>query len=252
MLDILTGQGPKRKLVRVYHEWDVDPGDIIDWGNVTKADKGKFLRFDDGSGWLVKIVNVGLDGNAIKTECGTYRRDDLVHVCRIKWPGANYSGINKEDEHPMVRPYNPREKHMATRTLNGTLNGKQISKRIKMLVLERMQEEADRHGVTEEYVIGRLKHWADTDNRHALEALKTLARIKGVELNQQTDKGNDKPVGIFTQINNYGTIQDQRRAAALPRLKELKEIVASTTDGVECIDLEGDILPGPGAVDRAE
>lgn len=199
--------------------------------------------FDDGSEWYTRIVNCS--DEAIKTEAGTHKRADIVHVNRIKWPGGNYSGVPSGEEHRLVRSYTKREKAFATRTINGTLNGKPITKRIKMLVLEKLADQADEHGVTEEYVVSRLKHWSDTDNRHALEALKTLCRIKGIELNQQTDKGADKPLGLFAQINGNVTIQQARRIESLPDAREIKSMIAQAGTPQE-IEFESIDPPGDG------
>lgn len=249
MLEILTGHGDRRRLVRVYNEWDIAGEEVVDWPDITEESVGKLVKFDDGSDWYVRITHIALRGEAVRTEAGVYRRSDLVHVCRIKMPHSHYSGLSKEAEHPLARPYTPREKFQATRILRGTYTKDTVSQRIKMLVLERMQEEADRHGVTEEYIISRLKHWSDGDNRHALEALKTLARIKGAELNQETKKEGSRPIGLFQQINNYGTVQDERRTAVLPRLTELREIVQSTVGSGDFVDLEGVPLPLPRTAD---
>lgn len=246
MLEVVTGWANNRSVVTLYHEWDIpDKSRITTWDDITLDDIGKFIQFDDGSGWYTIVTNMNKNRTCIRTEAGMYRRADIVHVCRIKWFRSMYSGIPKEVEHRLVRPYNNSEKKGAAMILAGE-PVTHVTLRTKMLVLEKLAEETARHGVTEEYIVGRLKHWSDGDGKHALDSLKTLARAAGVELNQETKKGPEKVIGIFQQINNNaGTIQDSRRRDVIPHMKEIREIVGPV-DQSTGPDVERVILPVAG------
>lgn len=210
MLHVLTQYGGRRKIVTVYQEWDIANESVVDIETCTKADAGKLVRFTDGSGWFVRMLNCS--DLAVKTESGTYRREDIVQCSRIKWPGGNYSGVPSGEEHPLVRGYTRREKAFATRLINGTLGDKKLNKRMRMLALEKLQEASRQHGVDEEFIVGNLVKMATkTEGRHSFNANITLARMNGIELNQQTKQDVGKTVGIFAQFNGNVTIQGERR-----------------------------------------
>jgi hypothetical protein len=227
MIEIITSYGGKRKIVKVYNSWDVNPADVVEWDSCIQADKGKLIMFDDGSEWYTKIV--GVTDTAIKTETGTYKRDDIVHCCNIKWPGGFYSGVPATEEHPFVRAYTKFEKAMSTRILRDSYpKDKTPSKRILMLTMDKLKEQISRHGITEEWAVKHLKQWVESGNRHAYQALTALMRIEGIELNQQTGETGNKPAPLFQQFNQNITIQDARRQEALPSPSEIRSFVRMT------------------------
>lgn len=228
MLLVRVQYNGRHKIVKVYEEWDLDGETVVDIATCTKDDVGKLVRFTDGSGWHVRLK--GCSDIAIKTEAGTYRRGDIVQCSRIKWPGGNYSGVPASNEHKLVRWYTRREKALATRMLNGTLNGKKTNPRIRMLALEKLQEAADRHGITEDWVVGKLVAMADNPNgRHAFNAVGALSRMKGHEINQQQIKEVSKPIGLFQQ-NNIITIQERRRQG-IPAANEISNMIPQNVRG---------------------
>jgi len=244
MLQILTQYNGRRKLVKVYQEWDIDGEEVVEFADCTAADKGKLARFTDGSGWFVRVL--GCSDLAVKTEAGTFRKADVVQCSKIKWPGGNYSGVPSADEHPGVRPYTRREKAFATRLINGTLGDKKVTKRIRMLTMEKLSETAEKYGVDEDWVVSKFHEMAEnTRGKHAFQAVVTLARMRGVELNQTTKDDGKRPMGLFQQNNFYaGTIQEARRRE-IPTKSDLKGMIPESVCEVavvvdECIDAGGD------------
>ena len=239
MIEVLVKLRHKSTTVKMYHLWDVSPENIVGW-DCTKEDIGKYILFDDGSKLLSKIKNC--NNMAVRTDVGTFRRADIVHCSIPKWPGANYSGVEKGRESFKVRPPSTREKRNASKILNNTLQeGFTVSAREKALAVEKLQTEIATHGITEEWIVTKLKRMGgDINNRHAMEAIKVLARIAGIELNQPRVQGAGGGIALFQQINQGGnTIQQQRRnAGEIPNLKSLRKIIETAKQGAETVEVE--------------
>ena len=212
MVLIETRYCGKSKLVEIYNEWDVDQTDVVTAKAATKKDKGKFLKFTDGSNWYSKIVNVS--DEAIKTEAGTIRKDDIAICSKVKWVGGYYSGVPSGEESPLVRQYTRREKEFSTKFINGTLpEKKRLTPRMRLLVLEKMKTQLQTLGCDPEYIVKRMHHWSEGDGMHAYKSTLVLARILGIELEQALPQGGGGPkIGKFMQVIN---IKEQRRAGAL-------------------------------------
>lgn len=187
----------KSKTAYLYHDWDVEGRDVVGW-DCTKDDVGKFIRFDDGSNLHAKII--GVSDEAVRTEVGVFRRDDIVHCCIPKWHNANYSGVLSKEEHPFVRPYSHREKGTVTRLLKGEdIPGKFITPRIKMFTLERLREEVEKYEMTNsageivkadpQYYINQIIAATQNPNgRNFAFAMKVLARLYEIDAEKITDK----------------------------------------------------------------
>ncbi len=235
MLEVVaTSYNGRRRIVQIYNEWDVDQKDVVGY-DCTKKDKGKYLKFDDGSNWYVKILNCS--DTAIKTEAGTVRRNDLVHCSRIKWVGGWYTGTPSAVENFKIRGPSKREKALSTRLINKTLGDNRITPRIKMLALEKLAKSVNDHGVTEDWVVERLLEWANGNGMHAMSALEKICRISGIELNQQKQLGGGN-LGIFQQFNIGGkTIQDARRSQHAMSLPEILKMIPDKEQTAEEIEV---------------
>ena len=212
-----------RRTVYLYQEWDVQGSDIVGW-NCTKADVGKYIGFDDGSELYTKIV--GVSDEAIRTEIGVFRRDDIVHCCVPKWPNSNYSGVLSKEEHHLVRPYSPREKGTVTRLINGeNIPTKFITPRIKMLTIEKMKQAAEARGVDEDYIIGKIFDGSQNPNgKNFPFCIKVLARVNDIDI-ENVPKDTDKALPLFSgmsgQISDGGGNKDKVVMTNVSTIKSL-------------------------------
>ena len=192
---------------------------------MTKEDNGKFIKFNDGTELYTRIINVS--DKSIRTEIGPYNREDLCFMFKPRNPNGTHAGIPKGDLHFKISKVRFSEKVNSTKVINGTFPyGKySLTRRTRMLAIEKLAKASADHGVTEEWIIKHLHKWVESGNRHALEALKALARVSGIELNQQKIENNNN-VALFAQFNQLNTIQDDRRNRIdIPTSNGLKEIV---------------------------
>ena len=210
MLIIQTGYNGKTKTVELLHEWDIDKSQVVDPVTCAHADKGKFIRFNDGSGWYTRLK--GASDMAIKTEAGTFRRADFVICSKVKWVGGFYSGVPSQEEHPLVRPYTRRDKEFSTKFINGTLSKRNhLTPRMRMLVLDKLRTACIDAGVDETFIASRFLKWASGDGIHAFKSNLVLARICGIELEQNVQSKTPN-IGKFMQVIN---INQERRSEAL-------------------------------------
>lgn len=226
----------KEKVVTAYlweqYTDDIDEDLIVrDWISCNKLDVGKYIAFDDGSNMLAKII--GVTDEAIRTEVGVFRREDIVHCCIPKFPNTNYSGVMSKEEHYLVRPYSPREKGTATRLLKGEdIPSKFITDRIKMLSLNRMREEADKQGLSEQMLIDiAMKGVQDYKGKNCPFFFKVLARLSEIDIEKPTPQIDPKNGPIFAGIegsnNNVKTDSNQ---IVMTNLKTIKTMINGTLD----------------------
>jgi len=115
--------------------------------------------------------------------------------------------------------------------VNDTLpTGFTVSEREKKLAIDKLREEISIHGINEKWIIDKLKKMAaNVNNRHAMESIKVLARVAGIELNQPRVLGDGGGmVALFQQVNQ-GTIQQQRRQE-IPNLRTLRKAIKIAKD----------------------
>jgi hypothetical protein len=226
MIEIEVRYKQRVKILTVYNEWDIDEKEIVGV-EATKADAGKYFKFDDGSGWYSKIV--GVTPLAIRTEICIVRKDDYVHQAKVQYPQTSYSGAFKTEEHELVRPFNKPERRCVYRLMHDQPI-KYLTKRIKMLTLKGLQAKLEDKGIDEEFIINLLINSASKGNEK-VKSISILARIGGIEL--EPNNTPNHPKALFVQ-NNL-TIQDQRRnrTAELPSTTLLKEMIAQTKDKID-------------------
>ena len=219
--------GTLKQLSTFYDEWDIDNCDdrLTDWHACTNRDKGKFIKFDDGSELYAEIYLVGKD--YIRTSAGVHRVKDIVHCSKPKYKHWGYSGANANEESFNVRPPSKNEKAKAHRMIMGH-KPRTMTRRVRMLVLDDLKKEAEDNGADASYVMKRLKHWSDGDGQHAYKSLVTQARIQGIEIEKPLDKVNGEiGLSIAHQLGFTGTIQDARKGKKEMSLKELKKLSAA-------------------------
>lgn len=233
-LKLETTRG-RRTLITIFHRWDVNPDDIVKVKDCTPEDAGRYLDFEDGSGWLVPIINVY--EYTIRTTLCVVKKADYVCKANIHGPNMAYTGAPKSEEHPYVVPYNAYEKRLADFALSGKYTPKRWTARLRMLTLSKLREEAATRGLTEKYFIDKLMLEAEREKGtigDRLKAIAILGRIMGVELDKKESHGGSRQP-LFGNVS-ITTIQDDRRTQAqvvdfeeLPAPKEMTNITDSVS-----------------------
>jgi hypothetical protein len=214
-----------------YHIWDLDPEDIVTVKDAKKADKGKYLDFQDGSGLYSRIMNVS--PKTIRTEACVIRREDIVHISHFHGRNKAYSGIYKTEEHELIRPFRPQEKKAGYNLMKGR-QIKYLTPRIKVFIMKEISKKLESKGATVDWAIDRLKELAES-NRGTIgdkhKVILSILRAHGVELEsiRGLDKGNgNRP--LLQQFNQYNIQHDRRAQGSLPDKRELTEIIEDTED----------------------
>lgn len=196
--------------ITLLNKWDIKGYETVRCKDVEYNDIGKLLEFDDGSEWYTPIVAVS--GYAVRTDAGLFNKRDIVCVSRIKVPGAQYSGLYRNDQHLLVFPPTRKESERVSQFLAGQFGGK-LSKRELMITTERLQEVCTKKSIDEDWIIKRLIREADNDRNKGferLEAVKIIARVMGVEIATPVLQGHLGQQPLFGNVNIL-SIQDQRR-----------------------------------------
>ena len=146
--------GTSLREVILYDECDVDKSCVIEFRNVTIGDEGKFVRFDDGSELHTIVIRV--TPRVVYTECGMFRRADVVHSCCPKRAIMSLYELDDDEIHPAVKPYSMKEKKIVDRFLAGEGRMIYVTPRLKMLTLERLKERAESKGMDENEILDRV------------------------------------------------------------------------------------------------
>jgi len=178
---------------RLYHKFDL-PWDYeaVKWHECTNEDSGKFIMFDDGSELFTRVLKC--NAITVTTECGLYRRDDLIHCFDMKNPYANYSGVPAGAEHTLVRPLTRQEKGLVTRYQRGD-KLKYVTPRIVLSARDVMKKKLEDLGVTGSTIVENYYRLSQGKGPQALTATDRMAMIMGVnttKLEEDEDLGKLK------------------------------------------------------------
>ena len=201
MLKLLLKYKNKEKYVTVYHRWDIDEGSIVTRDTVNKESVGCYYEFDDGSGWY-SIIR-GVSDMAVRTELRVVRRNDYIHQSIPNFPGTNYSGAFKREEHKAIMPYKHQEFFYANRLIAG-YNVKYITPRIKMIALEKLKQKLIDQGVNEQWIADNLVKLFESKGtiRDKLDVIKSISRIHGMEIDRPLlPSGGKAP--LLQQFNQF-------------------------------------------------
>ena len=230
--------GTLKQLCTFYDEWDIENEEdkLTDWHKCTNLDKDKYIKFDDGSDLYAKIYLVGKD--YIRTSAGVHRVKDIIHCSKPKYKHWGYSGAKESDESFEVRPPSKNEKAKAHRMITGH-KPRTMTRRVRVLVLEELKEQAEKKGVDANYITNRLKDWADGNGQHAYKSLVTLARMQDIEIEKPLEKGIQKGLSVASIIGRIGTVQDKRKGISSKDLKKIAEAEdAEVTEIISCDAVE--------------
>lgn len=178
MIRFKVQNGNKKEIeIKVLHKWDLpENADIRDWNNVDCKDQ--YVMFDDGSDLYSNVLS--FNSNIIRTDCGAFKINDIVHCFIPKYPWSSYSGCMPSDEHPYVRPYGRQEKALATRMIGGE-QLKVVTTRVKMLVLERLNEALSVDcNIDELYIAKNLVRLTKGDGMAAVSATKIIMNLSNI------------------------------------------------------------------------
>lgn len=189
--------------VPTYHRWDVGDEDVVSWSDCTKEDAGKYIMFDDGTELYTKVITCNYA--VIRTEAGSFRRDDIVHLCIPKYKHSNYSGVISKDEHPLVRPYTRGEKALATRMANGE-ELKFISNRVKMLCKDNIKAHLNEmtggsQEATEIHVAKTIYRVSNGNGMPALKAAELICNMNDINISEPPKQLDTKQSALFTGMS---------------------------------------------------
>lgn len=227
---------PYRSAIRectLFDLWDIEEDQIVIPKDALSEDAGKYLIYTDGSRMLTKLLYKR--GLYLNTRAGLFYSRDYVNICRPKPMFTGYSGLYLQHEHTKFRKPTLKEKQRAEDFTKKKLPSNQVlTKRVALLVLEKLQDKMKVLDIDENWIVSKLKKEAENPkNRGAdrLTAITMLGRIGGVEMGSSANKSG-KPTALFAQFNNF-TIQDKRRQQSLPTRKVLEEIIDTVGEAEE-------------------
>jgi hypothetical protein len=180
-----------------------------------KSDIGKYVKLDDGSQLYVRIE--GVTNHVIKTNCGMYRRWDLVHVSHPRDPETSVCGIKPANVHPLVRGYTISEKSLVERILQNPDGNYNMSKRVKMLTLDKINERMKHKKMDEDELVDLIIESARDMGMHFKWSMTLLMRAKGMDANEvvfsHMNKGLPDPDAAtqrITRLPNGTTITENK------------------------------------------
>lgn len=228
--------------VILYDVWDIADKEVVLPNLVLSEDVGKYVLFTDGTNVLTKLVHK--TARYFNTTAGVFYRYDYVTVCRPKTKSSGYSGLRYCDEHFKVRHSTKNEREIAEKFISKQLPSTYpLSKRCRMLIIDKMQDTMKESGIDEKYIVSKLKKEVDSNkNRGAdrIEAIKLLARIGGVEIGGMNTLPQ-KNTPLFAQFNTF-TIQDHRRNMIdIPNRRELEKVIEISVEDsqqIQSVEIE--------------
>ena len=220
---VKTGYGESGQIATFYHSNDIDDSmKLTNWNALTSLDIDKFILMDDGSELFAKITYV--NGDYVRTTGGTFRIKDIIHCAIPKYEFNGYSGASSKTEHFLVRPPSKNEIAKVNQTLSGKKMTGRMTERVKMLLLERMQERIEDLQINEEFIVDNIVDGATTKDMNGrrdgkwLECIKLLAKLKGFDLEKPNGLDPSKQIdgGQVGGFNRFGgsmvTVTDRKKA----------------------------------------
>ena len=222
--------------MRFYHEWDLDE-DVVPWNKVLSSDKGRYVKFDDGSELYAKILHCS--SKVINTSAGMFRRADIIH-CAVPRPHSRtVYGLRSGDVHPNVTPYTRWERRAANELVRTGDTQTHVTRRIRMRAQELLGEEAIRQGLTKEVFISRMIQEFNTrEGRNfpvaakfiGLAVFKTDITKPDLELGQ--GEGEDRPIMTTETMNLFepsngnkiATVRDIRKLVKVTRMQNAEQV----------------------------
>ena len=189
----------KIEMVILYHRWDVD-NYITDWNTIDESSIGKYIMFDDGSEMITKIV--GYSKGAVRTECGVFRKGDLIHLCNPKAKNTSYSGMYGRSEHLLVRQLGKQEQALITRHIGGE-KLRVMTNRIIEGARLRMENELIKQGMTPEEATSIIIDIARKSGNKQLDAVRDIFCMMGIDTKvpMEDDKKKINSGGAFSNID---------------------------------------------------
>lgn len=236
--EVKTGFGESSNIATFYHSFDIEDNSLklTNWFILTSLDIDKFILMDDGSELYVKISYV--NGEYVRTSGGTYRTRDIVHCAVPKYKLNGYSGASAKNEHFNVRKPTKKENDKCRQVMNGKKITGRITERVKLLLLEKLQEAAKDRGFDEAMLVDEImdgflmRDKAGRKDPQWLNAGKILAKINGfdVELPNGVEPSKQIEQQGFQRFNNGITnVSDLKRikieeASIVLEVEQPKEI----------------------------
>jgi len=235
MLQYSINTGKTTQLATFYDEWDIaDNEKVYDWHRVTMLDKEKYIKFDDGSNLYARIYMVSKD--YIRTSAGLFRIKDIVHCSKPKYKHWGYSGASDNEESFQVRPASKNELAKTDKIVKGH-KPRTATRRVRMLVLKELQSIASDAGCDDNWVMNRLKSWADGNGQHAFKSLAAICKIQGIDIEKAPEDTNAGGGSIAHRLGISENIQERRKISkkdmsVLVPVEETKESKILNSDGV--------------------
>jgi hypothetical protein len=225
--------GKSAREVIIYDSWDIDPSTALEFRDVTIGDEGKYVRFNDGSELFTVVIRV--TPRLIYTECGIFRRADIVHSC---WPKRYVMCLYDVDEHevhPAVKPYSMKEKKMVERFIAGEGKMTYITPRLKMLTLERLKEHANAQGMDENEILSKVVDVARNERSiHWKWSMTLLMHANGMDPNNYIFshmKEDDKQIQQRIMVLDKGRTLTEN--VTLPGMRSIEKMLSVSAGKVK-------------------
>ena len=213
----------------MYHRSDLKDDQIAS-DAPTHLDLGKYYGFKDGSGWYARVILVR--PGYFRTTIGIHRRADIVIQTKVHFPKCCYAGCSNYDSSFTLRKASASERKQVAQIIAKNTFPERTTNRVRMMLIDKLQEECANLGIDEGWVIKHLYDEATRDKNRGIErieAIKILARLNSIETERQDPRfvTNNNFLGV-QQLN----IQDQRRKA-VPALSAIKATIDLLKDREE-------------------
>jgi len=226
---VFNTAGASRKAV-FYNRWDIKKTPVIPWLEVNASHKGCYVAFDDGSDLFAKITDA--TKTCVVTSSGIYRRADIVHVSVPKIPATSVHGLYSTDIHPYVRPYTMSEKKAARQLIKTGSSFYKISKRIKMLVKEKIVENLTILKCDEAFIADTLvqsitpgsEYWAHGKNYPF--AITAIGALNGIDMKQPPEENAGEQgliMGSRLLLEKGVTDDDENK---IPTVRDIKKLLS--------------------------
>jgi hypothetical protein len=204
----------KLEYATIYDLWDIPDKKhqiVSKVRNVTKDDVGSYLKLNDGSKQFVKIL--GVYKNRVNTSSGLYYTDETICMVNPRFPNTEYSGAKYGEESFDIVPVRENEKEAVDQIIKTGKTDCKMTKRIKIMTAEEMQEYIKAKGYTEKSVIDRTLDLAfGQTNQHTINALKAIDKVLCTEI--YNDKKEESKLPSLAARFGLGNIRNSRMQIA--------------------------------------
>lgn len=214
------------RIVTFYDEWDVDKSKVVHPLYAKRNDIGKFIRFTDGSNLYGKIIAAMRDV-IVTTGCAVIR-NDVVYIAIPKVITNIYGVYNIGEVNTLVRTPTNRENVRANLFIGGNMEGHKLTKRERLVVKEKLENELVKLDANAEWMALRLKEEADEPNgRNFAFSMSAIAKQYGLDLTTPPEKENGDSntsalIGLLGRSLESKKVEDKQY---ITTLKDLNKII---------------------------